>query len=225
MLYWLLKRLILGPVLHLLFRPSITGKQHIPADGPVILVSNHLAVADSIFLPLMVKRRITFVAKREYFTGTGLRGTFIRWFYSGTGQVPIDRHGSSEAALDAAVGILERGGVWGIYPEGTRSPDGRLYKGKTGAMRVAVRTGAPVIPVAMRGTDTVNPIGSRVWRPGRVSIAVGKPVNVVNFCSSPDDWQGIRVATDAMMADLQVLGSQEYVDEYAPRVRTRESAP
>lgn len=225
MLYWLLKLLILGPTLRLLFRPTITGAHHIPADGPVILASNHLAVADSIFLPLMVKRRITFVAKREYFTGTGLRGRFNRWFYTGTGQVPIDRDGSSEDALATAVQILDAGGVWGIYPEGSRSPDGRLHRGKTGAMRVAARSGAPVIPVAMHGTDVINPIGSRRWRLGRVNITVGEAINVSNYCTAPDDRAGIRAATDAMMSNLQALSRQEYIDEYAPRVRAPGTKP
>ncbi|MER2208603.1 MAG: lysophospholipid acyltransferase family protein, partial [Rhodococcus sp. (in: high G+C Gram-positive bacteria)] len=144
MLYWLFKYVLIGPVLWLFGRPTIEGQHHIPKKGPVILAGNHRAVVDSFFLVLMVRRRITFVAKSEYFTGTGVKGAMQRWFFGGAGQVPIDRSGAdaSRAALDTAIGILDKGGVWGIYPEGTRSPDGCLYKGKTGAIRVALETGA-----------------------------------------------------------------------------------
>jgi len=220
--FWFFK-CILGPVVWLFGRPVIDGAQHIPAKGPVILASNHLAVADSFFLVLMVRRRITFVAKSEYFTGSGLKGRLSRWFYSAAGQVPIDRSGASAAqgALDAATRILADGGIWAIYPEGTRSPDGRLYKGKTGVLRVALATGAPVIPVVMHGTRAVNPPGSRRWRPGRVRITLCPPLDFTRYRDFRDDRQVVRSATDELMWVLAATSEQEYVDTYAAEIKAR----
>ena len=174
MWYWLFKYIFMGPLLSLLGRPKVEGLDYVPHSGPIILASNHLAVADSFYLPLVVSRRITFLAKAEYFTGTGLKGWFQRWFYTAAGQVPIDRTDadSAQSALNTAERILSEGKLLGMYPEGTRSPDGRLYKGKTGLARLALETGVPVIPVAMIGTDVVNPPGSKMWRFGRVQVEV-----------------------------------------------------
>ncbi len=171
MWYWLFKYIFMGPLLTLLGRPKVEGLEYVPDSGAVILASNHLAVADSFYLPLVVQRRITFLAKAEYFTGTGLKGWFNRWFYTAAGQVPIDRTDADAAqgALDTAAAAAEaRASCSGMYPEGTRSPDGRLYKGKTGLARLALETGVPVIPVAMIGTDVVNPPGQQdvAVRPG-----------------------------------------------------------
>ena len=176
MLYWWSKFVLLGPLLRLICRPSIEGLEHVPARGGAILASNHLAVADSFFLPLLVPRRITFLAKREYFIQPGLVGWIKKIFFTGVGQVPIDRSGGSaaQAAMDTAVRLLREGKLLGIYPEGTRSPDGRLYKGKTGVARMALEADVKVIPVAMIGTDRVNPIGSRMWRPHKVRIRIGR---------------------------------------------------
>ena len=217
--YRLFKHVLLGPLLRILGRPEIAGAQHIPPDGPVILASNHLAVADSFFLPLLVARPITFVAKSEYYTGSGVRGALLRWFYTATGQVPIERggDGAGDAALRTAAAILERGAIWGIYPEGTRSPDGRLYRGKTGVMRVAFATGAPVVPVVMSGTDVVNPIGKRVWRRGRVRVTVCPPLDLTDLRAMPDERIAIRLATDRLMQVLAEVSGREYVDEYAVR--------
>src|SRR4029077_16299168 len=167
----------------LLGRPKTQGLEYVPDSGPVILASNHLAVADSFYLPLVVSRRITFLAKAEYFTGTGLKGRFNRWFYTAAGQVPIDRTDADSAqnALDTAERILNQGKLLGMYPEGTRSPDGRLYKGKTGLARLALQTGVPVIPVAMIGTNEVNPPGSKMWRFGRVQVKFGRPMDLSRF--------------------------------------------
>jgi 1-acyl-sn-glycerol-3-phosphate acyltransferase len=161
-LYWVLKYVVLGPLLRLLYRPRIEGVENLPKQGAAILASNHLAVADSIFLPLLTPRRITFLAKREYFTERGIKGWAKRMFFGGTGNVPIDRSSGSaaQAALDTGVRLLTEGKLLGIYPEGTRSPDGRLYKGKTGIARMALEARVPVIPVAMIGTDEINVIGS-----------------------------------------------------------------
>ncbi len=170
MWYWLFKYIFMGPLLSLLGRPKVEGLEYVPHSGPMILASNHLAVADSFYLCLVVRRRITYLAKAEYFTGTGLKGWFTRWFYTAAGQVPIDRTDADSAqnALDTAERILNQGKLLGMYPEGTRSPDGRLYKGKTGLARLALQTGVPVIPVAMIGTNEVNPPGQQdvAIRPG-----------------------------------------------------------
>ena len=215
--YRLFKYVLMGPALRLLGRPTIVGAHHIPDAGPVILASNHLAVADSFFLPLMVRRRITFVAKSEYYTGHGCTGAFLRWFYSATGQVPIGRGGggAGDAALRAAEAILVRGEIWGIYPEGTRPVDGRIHRGKTGVMRVAFATGAPVVPVVMAGTDTVNPVGRRLWRFGTVRIEVCPPLDLDEFRAMPDERVAIRLATDQLMTVLAAASGREYVDEYA----------
>jgi len=220
--FWLLKCL-LAPIVWLFGRPIIEGVEHIPTDGPVILASNHLAVADSFFLVLKVRRRITFVAKTEYFTSPGLKGLLKRWFFTAAGQVPIDRGGASAAqgALDAATRILDGGGVWAIYPEGTRSPDGRLYKAKTGVIRVALATGAPVIPVVMTGTDAVNPPGSRRWHFGRVRIKICPPLDFSRYRDFRDDRQVVRSATDELMWVLANNSGQEYVDVYAADVKAR----
>src|SRR5258707_1442180 len=183
MWYWLFKYVFMGPLLSLLGRPKIDGLDYVPHSGQMILASNHLAVADSFYLPLVVSRRITFLAKAEYFTGTGLKGWFNRWFYTAAGQVPIDRTDadSAESALNTAERILAEGKLLVMYPQGTRSPDGRLYKGKTGLARLALETGVPVIPVAMIGTDSVNPPGSKMWRFGRGQVKGGKPMDFSRF--------------------------------------------
>jgi 1-acyl-sn-glycerol-3-phosphate acyltransferase len=187
----------------------------------MILASNHLAVADSFYLPLVVKRRITFLAKAEYFTGTGLGGWFQRWFYTAAGQVPIDRTDadSALAALTTAQRVLGEGKLLGMYPEGTRSPDGRLYKGKTGLARVALQTGVPVIPVAMIGTDVVNPPGTKMWRFGRVQVKFGKPMDFTRFEGLAGNRFIERAVIDEVMYELMRLSGQEYVDLYAADVK------
>ncbi|NBP84887.1 MAG: 1-acyl-sn-glycerol-3-phosphate acyltransferase [Mycobacteriaceae bacterium] len=221
MWYWLFKYIFMGPLLALLGRPKIEGLEHVPHDGPAILASNHLAVADSFYLPLVVRRRITFLAKAEYFTGTGLKGRLTRWFYTVAGQVPIDRTDadSAQSALDTAERLLNKGKLLGLYPEGTRSPDGRLYKGKTGLARIALHTGVPVIPVAMIGTDVVNPPGSRFWRFGRVTVRFGRPMDFSRFDGLAGNRFIERAVIDEVMYELMKLSGQEYVDIYATTVK------
>ena len=191
------------------------------ARGPAILASNHLAVADSFYKPLVVRRRITFLAKAEYFTGTGIKGWFQRWFYTAAGQVPIDRADadSAQAALTTAARVLGEGKLLGMYPEGTRSPDGRLYKGKTGLARLALETGVPVIPVAMIGTDVVNPPGKQgvAVRPGEVKF--GKPMDFSRFEGLAGNRFIERAVIDEVMYELMRLSGQEYVDLYAADVK------
>jgi 1-acyl-sn-glycerol-3-phosphate acyltransferase len=221
MWYWLFKFVFMGPLLNVLGRPKVEGLEYVPDSGPVILASNHLAVADSFYKPLVVRRRITFLAKSEYFTGTGINGWFQRWFYTAAGQVPIDRTDadSALAALHTAARILSEGKVLGMYPEGTRSPDGRLYKGKTGLARLALETGVPVIPVAMIGTDTVNPPGSKMWRFGRVTVKFGKPMDFTRFEGLAGNRFIERAVIDEVMYELMQLSGQEYVDLYAADVK------
>ena len=217
MWYWLCKYIFMGPPLALLGRPKVEGLEHIPSSGPAILASNHLAVADSFFLPLVVSRRITFLAKAEYFTGKGLKGTLKRWFFTAAGQVPIDRSDSdaAQAALETAQRLLAEDKLLGMYPEGTRSPDGRLYKGKSGLARLALETGVPVIPVAMIGTDVVNPPGSKMWRFGRVTVKFGKPMDFSRFDGLAGNRFIERAVIDEVMYELMNLSGQEYVDIYA----------
>jgi 1-acyl-sn-glycerol-3-phosphate acyltransferase len=221
MWYWLFKFVFMGPLLTLLGRPKVEGLEHVPANGAVILASNHLAVADSFYLPLVVNRRITFLAKAEYFTGTGLKGWFTRWFYTVAGQVPIDRTDadSAQSALTTAQRILDQGKLLGMYPEGTRSPDGRLFKGKTGLARLALETQVPVIPVAMIGTDVVNPPGSKMWRFGRVTVRFGAPMDFSRFEGLAGNRFIERAVIDEVMYELMQLSGQEYVDLYAADIK------
>jgi 1-acyl-sn-glycerol-3-phosphate acyltransferase len=225
-LYWWSKYVLLGPLMRLLARPTIEGLEHIPQRGAAILASNHLAVADSFLLPLLVRRRITFLAKREYFTQPGLIGRLKKIFFTGVGQVPVDRASASgaQAALDTAVRLLGEGKLLGIYPEGTRSPDGRLYKGKTGVARMALEAEVPVIPVAMIGTDKVNPIGSRYWRPHHVHIRIGEPLDFSRYAGMSGDRFIERSMTDEIMYTLMELSGQTYVDTYAASVKERAAA-
>lgn len=226
MWYWLFKYIFMGPLLSLLGRPKVEGLEYVPDSGPVILASNHLAVADSFYLPLVVRRRITFLAKQEYFTGTGLKGRFTRWFYTAAGQVPIDRTDADAAqnALETAKRLLQQGKLLGMYPEGTRSPDGRLYKGKTGLARLALETGVPVIPVAMIGTDVVNPPGSKMWRFGRVTVRFGKPMDFSRFDGLAGNRFIERAVIDEVIYELMKLSGQEYVDIYASSIKDGKDA-
>ncbi|MBW0105929.1 1-acyl-sn-glycerol-3-phosphate acyltransferase [Pseudonocardia sp. KRD291] len=223
MLYWWSKFVFLGPLMRLFCRPTIEGLENVPERGGAILASNHLAVADSFFLPLLVPRRITFLAKREYFTQPGLVGWLKKQFFTGVGQVPVDRSGGSaaRAAMDTATRLLGEGKLLGIYPEGTRSPDGKLYKGKTGVARMALEAGVPVVPVAMVGTDRVNPIGSRMWRPRKIRIRIGEPIDFSRYEGMAGDRFIERSMTDEIMYDLMELSGQTYVDLYATSVKEK----
>ncbi|MBQ0923187.1 lysophospholipid acyltransferase family protein [Saccharopolyspora endophytica] len=221
MMYWVMKHLLLGPLMKLFCRPRVEGVERVPREGGAILVSNHMAVADSFFMPLMMPRRVTFLAKREYFTGKGVRGKFKKAFFSGVGQVPIDRSSgaAAQAALDTGVRLLSEGKLLGVYPEGTRSPDGRLYKGKTGVARMALESGMQVIPIAMFGTDKVNPIGSKMWWPHKVVVKVGEPLDFSRYEGMAGDRFVERSITDEIMYALMELSGQEYVDVYASKVK------
>jgi 1-acyl-sn-glycerol-3-phosphate acyltransferase len=219
--YWFLKWVALGPWLRLFFRPQVSGAEHVPATGPAILASNHLSYADWLFMPLTLPRRVTFVAKAEYFTSPGLKGWFQKTFFSGAGQVPIDRSGATAAdgALKAAKRILGEGELFGIYPEGTRSHDGKLYRGKTGVARLALETKAPVIPVAVVGTDVVAPPGKKFGRFTRPIVRFGKPLDFSRYEGLENDRYILRSITDEIMYEIMRLSGQEYVDLYAARAK------
>lgn len=211
-------RAFLTPFLMLLFRPKVKGLRHVPATGPVILAANHLSFSDSIFIPLVVPRKVTYLAKSEYFTGGGIKGKLQALTFHSLGQVPVDRSGGrrSEAALLTGLKILGQGDCLGIYPEGTRSPDGRLYKGRTGIARLAMESGAPVIPVAVADTDKVQPSGKLIPSIHRVSLTFGEPMY---FTGDANDLQVLRDVTDEIMEKIQEMSGQEYVDTYASTVK------
>src|SRR5499427_2246260 len=218
MAYWVLK-ILLTPVLRLVFRIRSEGTRHVPRRGPAILASNHRSFIDSVFLPLVVHRRVTFVARAEYFESWK-----TAWFFRAVGMIPLKRGdgSASERALAAAREVLDKGGVLGIYPEGTRSPDGRLYRGHTGVARLALESGAPVIPMAMVGTFELMPSG-RLWprlrfRPG---VRFGKPLDFSRYAGLKSDLLVLRAVTDEIMYALMELSGQEYVDEYAQQAKSR----
>jgi 1-acyl-sn-glycerol-3-phosphate acyltransferase len=218
-----MKTFVLGPVLRLLFRPWVKGLDNVPAEGAAILASNHLSFSDSIFMPVMVPRPVAFLAKSEYFTGTGIKGRLTAAFFRLTNQLPMDRSGGAASAqsLNAGMDVLKKGSLLGIYPEGTRSPDGRLYRGKVGVARLALQARVPVIPVAMIGTDKVQPIGKRVPNIRRIGMIFGEPLDFSRYYGMEDDRLIQRSVTDEIMYELMRLSGQEYVDEYAAVVKLR----
>ncbi|MFE9958311.1 lysophospholipid acyltransferase family protein [Micromonospora sp. NPDC005299] len=217
-LLYTIGKLTVAPTLRLAFRPHVEGLEHIPATGGAIFAGNHLSVADELLLGTVVPRHLAFWAKSEYFKGTGVKGAFSKFVLTGLGAIPVERAGGRAAlsAFDAAIPVLKAGDLVAVYPEGTRSPDGRLYRGRTGAARLAVAAGVPIIPVGVTGTDKAQPIGTRVPRPGRAEITIrfGKPLD---FTGRSDDRTSLREMTDEMMAEIQKLTGQEYVPRYAPK--------
>jgi 1-acyl-sn-glycerol-3-phosphate acyltransferase len=209
-----------------MFRPWVRGVENVPAQGAAILASNHLSFSDSIFLPLQCPRPVVFLAKSEYFTGKGIKGWLVKSFFLATGQLPIDRSGgkASEAALNTGLGVLEQGQLLGIYPEGTRSPDGRLFRGRTGIARMVLEAKVPVIPVAMIDTEKVQPIGKRLPRIRRVGIVYGKPLDFSRFDGMEGDRIVLRAVTDEIMYELMKISGQEYVDQYASTVKEKRVA-
>ncbi|MEV8564272.1 lysophospholipid acyltransferase family protein [Streptomyces sp. NPDC051322] len=218
MIYGAMKFAI-GGSLKVAFRPWVEGLENIPADGPAILASNHLSFSDSFFLPAVLDRKVTFIAKAEYFTSPGVKGKLTAAFFKGVGQLPVDRSGSrgaGEAAVKSGVDVLARGELFGIYPEGTRSPDGRLYRGKPGGLaRVALASGAPVIPVAMIDTEKIQPPGQVMPKLMRPGIRIGQPLDFSRYHGMEGDRFILRSVTDEVMYEIMKLSGQEYVDIYA----------
>ena len=217
----MLKWVFLGPVIKLIFRPAPVGAENVPEEGGAILASNHLSYSDWLFMPLVIPRRVTFVAKAEYFTTPGLKGWLQKTFFSGAGQVPIDRSSGSAAAGAIATGlrILGAGELFGIYPEGTRSPDGKLYRGRTGVARMALDAEVPVVPVAVIGTDVVAPPGKIFGRYARPKVVFGKALDFSRYQGMQDDRYVLRSITDEIMYEIMSLSGQEYVDIYATKAK------
>lgn len=221
MFYWFLKWVAVGPVLKMIFRPYAEGAENVPAEGAAILASNHLSYADWLFMPVVIPRRVTFVAKAEYFTTPGIKGWLQKTFFSGAGQVPIDRSSATAAAGAIATGlkILESGELFGIYPEGTRSHDGTLYRGRTGVARMALDAKVPVIPVAVIGTNVVAPPGKIFGTYTRPHVRFGAPLDFSRYYGLEDDRFILRSITDEIMYAIMDLGGQDYVDVYATQAK------
>jgi 1-acyl-sn-glycerol-3-phosphate acyltransferase len=215
--YWFLKFLAIGPLLKLLFRPWAEGIENVPREGPAILASNHLSYSDWLFMPIAIPRRVTFVAKAEYFESPGIKGWLQKGFFAGSGQVPIDRTSGSTAAgaIRTQLRLLSDSQVCGIYPEGTRSHDGRLYRGRTGVARLALESGAPVVPVAVIGTDVIAPPGKVFGKFTRPGVRFGQPLDFSRYEGMEDDRFVLRAITDEIMYEIMRLSGQEYVDLYA----------
>ncbi len=218
-------RLVIGPALHLLARSDVTGAENVPESGGAILASNHLSVLDSFYLPLVLPRPVTFAAKSEYFTGTKpverVAGAYLR----ATKQLSVDRAGARAAQemLESALALINEGALFGIYPEGTRSPDGRLYRGRTGVGWLAMHSKVPVIPVAMVGTEKLMPPGTKIPRPGRIGIRIGKPLLFAELRDQPAGAKQRRAVTDQVIEAIRDLSGQEYAPMYAS-VRKEELA-
>ncbi|MEU5400948.1 lysophospholipid acyltransferase family protein [Streptomyces sp. NPDC005963] len=221
MFYYVLKYVIVGPLLRLLFRPRIEGLEHVPEEGAAIVAGNHLSFSDHFLMPAILKRRITFLAKAEYFTGPGLRGRLTAAFFHSAGQIPVDRSGkeAGRAAIREGLGVLGKGELLGIYPEGTRSHDGRLYKGKVGVAVMALTAGVPVIPCAMVGTFEIQPPGQVLPKIKRVTVRFGEPLDFSRYAGLENQKAAIRAITDEIMYAILELSGQEYVDRYAADVK------
>ena len=218
--YWFIKA-VLAPLLRLFFRPTAFGLENVPSEGAAILAGNHNSFLDNFMIPLVVPRRVTYLAKSDYFTGTGVKGRLQAFFFRSAGQIPIDRSGgaASEAALRTGLRVLQEGGLLALYPEGTRSPDGRLYRGKTGVARMALEAGVPVIPVGLRGMFEIQPPGTNMPKFKPVSMTFGKPLDFSRYEGMEGDRFVLRSITDEIMYELMLLSGQEYVDTYATKAK------
>jgi 1-acyl-sn-glycerol-3-phosphate acyltransferase len=216
LLYWVFKYVAFTPLCRLLFRPSVSGAENIPRSGGAILVSNHISAGDTYLLPSMIKRRVTFPAKIELFHGRGVRGRILSWFLKNVGQLPMDRAGgrASASSMAGILDVLRRGNLLGIYPEGTRSPDGRLYKGKTGVARIVLQAGVPVVPIGMINTELVPSRFFKIPTMRRPKIRIGKPMDFSAYAAAGNDRDVLRWITDEIMNAVMELSGQEYVDVY-----------
>ena len=208
---YLIARLVLRPLFLLVFRPHVRGRENVPATGPFIIASNHLSFIDSMAIPLMAPRRVGYLAKAEYFTGHGIKGWFTRTLFTALGALPVERqdHRAAQEALDTAMTVLKAGGGFGVYPEGTRSRDGKLARGKTGVAWLALTADCPVVPVGITGTDRIQPIGARYWRPHRFSVTFGEPLTFPEHRGQAGKGKARREVTDRIMNAIAALTGQE----------------
>ena len=221
-MYWFFVK-TLGPIAKLIFYPESEGVKNIPKNGGAIIASNHLAVIDDAVIPMTCPRMVHFMGKSDYFTGKGFKGRIKKWFFTSVGVFPVDSSGGKKSAeaMNNARKVLEEGHLFGIHPEGTRSPDGRLYKGHTGVARLSLETGCPIIPVALIGTGELQPAG-KVWpRRGKVKVIYGKPIYVSKIAANKITHEQIRSLTDRMTEEIRKMSGQTYVDEYAQTVKKR----
>ena len=218
MVYQVIK-LVLASVFRVVYRPSIEGVENVPRSGPLILASNHLSFVDSMVIPMVTPRRVAFLAKSDYFTGTGVKGALSRWWFGGLGMIPVDRddHRAAQQSLDLGLAVLERGEAFGIYPEGTRSRDGRLYRGRTGVAWLALRAEAPVVPEALSGTQKLQPVGARLPRPAKVRVRFGAPLDFRGRFDGVPAGRARREVTDEIMSSIQGLSGQELAGTYNER--------
>jgi 1-acyl-sn-glycerol-3-phosphate acyltransferase len=210
---------IVPPLAKLVWRPTVEGLDKVPATGAVIVASNHLSFADSLVIPIVAPRLVVFLAKSDYFTGTGLKGAISRGWFTGMGMIPVDRDDTRAAiaSLDVALEVLGRGEAFGIYPEGTRSRDGRLYRGRTGVGHLALTSGAPVVPVGLRGTENIQPVGTRFPRLADVTVRFGEPLHFAGRYDGVPTGRARREVTDEVMAAIQELSGQEPAGVYNER--------
>jgi 1-acyl-sn-glycerol-3-phosphate acyltransferase len=222
LLYWIFKWTLFGWAVRLLFKPWIEGRENLPQRGPAILVSNHISAGDTFLLPAMIRRRLTFPAKVELFHGRGFKGRLLSAFIRGVGMVPLDRSGgrASAGSMDSVLGILKSGKLFGIFPEGTRSPDGRLYKGKTGVARLVLQADVPVIPVAMINTQLVSSKFFGIPTMRRPGIRIGRPMDFSAYAGAGNDREVLRWITDEIMNAVMELSGQVYVDAYGASVKS-----
>ena len=218
-LFYTVLHSVVPPVARAVWRPTVTGLENVPDSGGVILASNHLSFVDSVVIPCVVPRKVVFLAKSDYFTGTGVKGTLQRAWFEGIGMLPVDRDDSKAAlaSLDTALEVLGRGEAFGIYPEGTRSRDGRLYRGRTGVAHLALTAGVPVVPVGLHGTPEIQPIGSTLPKLAKVSVTFGKPIEVAGRYDGVPLGRARREVTDEIMAAIQDLSGQEPAGIYNDR--------
>ena len=221
MLYWVFKYVAFVWLCHLLFRPRVEGRENIPRTGPAILVSNHISAGDTFLLPAMIRRRLTFPAKQELFHGRGIKGRLLAWFLTNVGQVPLNRSGgrASASSMDEVIQVLRDGKLLGIYPEGTRSPDGRLYKGKTGVARLVLQAGVPVIPVGVIDTQLVPSVIPKIPVMRHPVIKIGRPLDFSAYAAAGNNREVLRWITDQIMDQVMTLSGQEYVDAYGASVK------
>ena len=210
---------VIPPLARAVWRPVVEGQHHVPATGPVIVASNHLSFFDSVVIPVVVPRKVVFLAKSDYFTGTGVKGTLVRAWFEGLGMLPVDRDDTKAAiaSLDTALEVLGKGEAFGIYPEGTRSRDGRLYRGRTGVAHLALTSGAPVVPVGLTGTEKLQPVGSSRPKIVPITVRFGTPIQVAGRFDDVPLGRARREVTDEIMTAIQVLSGQEEAGIYNER--------
>jgi 1-acyl-sn-glycerol-3-phosphate acyltransferase len=219
-------KIVFGPMVQAVFHPEVIGREHVPTSGPAILAGNHASFFDHFFVPHVLNRKVIYLAKAQYFTGQGIAGRLTASFFNALGQKPVDRDSGRAglAAIATAAEVLAEGNLLGIYPEGTRSPDGRLYRGRVGVARLWLETGAPLLPCAVIGSFEALPPGKKMPKKVDVGVSFGPPMDLAKYDGRKRDARLYREVTDDIMRAIQELSGQEYVDEYATDVKEQMAA-